>query len=116
MVPQSVWGGTQVRVQFPPTHASPERQALPQLPQFCSSLDVSAVHAPESSSPSPPASLEHAAKTDMPTRIEPPNSHLGRKLFFVTSDRMAEPFMMSLSFWLDVHGAAPGPEFPNSAR
>jgi hypothetical protein len=113
----SIAGVTQLSRQLPPTQACTEVHALPQRPQFCASLDVSAVHEPESSPLSfVPSSLEQAAKPDMPKRIEPPSSHVGRKRFFVTSDRMGGPFMMFAKLLAGVQGAAPGPELPNSAR
>jgi hypothetical protein len=89
----------QLSLQEPPTQASPARQAFPQLPQFCGSLEVSAVHMlpepPLSPSPSPPGVLlEQAMKLAMPTRIVPPNIHLLRKLLLEVVDRMGRPFMM----------------------
>jgi hypothetical protein len=111
--------GAQLSRQVPATHAWVDRHALPQLPQFSLSLEVSAEHVPEPPVPSPesPGSLlEHATKHDKPKRIEPPKSHRGRERVLL-SDRMTEPFLCSIKQRDGVHGAAaPGPEFPNSAR
>jgi hypothetical protein len=93
----------QLSLQVPPTQASPATHALPQEPQFCGSVEMSAVHMPVpplpvpplSPSPSPPPlGLEQATKLAMPTRIEPPNIHLLRKLLLEVVDRMGRPFMM----------------------
>ena len=90
--------GAQLSRQVPATHAWVDRHALPQLPQFSLSLEVSAEHVPEPPLPSPesPGSLlEQATKHDKPKRIEPPKSHRGRERVLL-SDRMTEPFLCSI--------------------
>jgi hypothetical protein len=92
----STSGVVQLTRQVPPTQAWPKTHALPQLPQFCGSLDVSAMHAPLSppSPPSPGVSLEQAANHDMPTRIPPRSSQRCREVSLLSDDRMVRPFMM----------------------